>query len=120
MSRKCGRKEVCSPNDFVMVPLKRELANKICDIAELAKTDPTTVLNSGVHLLTNAYFDAERNGEFEEDCKVDNLPVCCDHGDLTEVAEELSDADAKEMLLEQLKEVIRTAHSVEISITMNE
>ena len=119
MGRKCGRKEVCSPNDFVMVPLKRELADKICDIAELAKTDPTTVLNSGVHLLTNAYFEAERNDEFEEDCKVDSLPVCCDHGDLTEVAEELSDEESKEMLLEQLKEVIRTAHSVEIRILMD-
>jgi len=97
-------------DEFVMVPLKKTIADAILNIADKIDVGPVEVLNYAVDRMVGI---AHQNFPFLNNEEVENLP------ERVEVAEQVSDEEAKELLLESLKEVIKTAHSVEINIIVD-
>ena len=100
-------------DEFVMVPLHKFIADGILKLSDKLDIGPTEILNSGMAKMLDVAFDNLREIEKEDVKEIESSHECCD---CVDVAEEVSDDDAKEFLLDQLKEVINTAHSVEIII----
>ena len=100
-------------DEFVMVPLKKEIANEILNLANKINVGPVEILNSGISTM----LDIAKNNvsKINENTNSSQLVV----PEKVEVAEECSSEEVKELLLEELKNVIKTAHTVDIHIHYN-
>ena len=96
-------------DEYVMVPLRKDLANSILDFSNSLSVGPVEILNSGVEVMVNTMDEKYKKNVLENKYQ-DNS------SDKLEVAEELSPEEARDVLLEELKKVIKTAHTVEINI----